>query len=280
MKKSFFLLIALFLFVITSNDTLADIGPEPGYHHVSSTQEISNPDDFNEIYFIGKTYGPVGTVGPYIIKKNEVLKTGYKFHTLIIYWAPKSYIDSVGIANIKTGKVSIPGDCQGGCFEDRISDANVHIITDKLESDITGSISSILVKDSDPLIKNRLIYKVVKLNDGSFKFVRVKQILSYNNGQPDLVKNFEVNINNSAECIKINKNLTIGDGEDDITNIEVKKLQSFLTNNNYLSAGITGFFGNLTKKAVIKFQRANKISPTGFIGLTSRNKISKLTSCF
>ncbi len=66
-------------------------------------------------------------------------------------------------------------------------------------------------------------------------------------------------------------------------NKNVKVLQQFLNANGYTVAksgpGSKGFetnyFGPATKKAVIAFQKANKISTTGTVGPLTRNAITK-----
>jgi len=59
---------------------------------------------------------------------------------------------------------------------------------------------------------------------------------------------------------------------------DVKWLQEFLINQGvYPEALVTGYFGNLTRKAVIVFQRKFGISPAmGYVGSITRNKIKEL----
>jgi len=89
--------------------------------------------------------------------------------------------------------------------------------------------------------------------------------------------------NNPGE--KINQNLYLG-----MQNNQVKYLQEFLKTQGqsiYPEGLITGYFGILTKNAVIRFQNkyADEIlhpldlfSGTGFVGLLTRNKINQLIS--
>ena len=82
---------------------------------------------------------------------------------------------------------------------------------------------------------------------------------------------------------KITQNLYFG-----MQNQQVSYLQEFLKNQGesiYPEGLITGYFGTLTKNAVIRFQNkyANEIlypldltSGTGFVGLSTRNKINQL----
>ncbi|PIZ87091.1 hypothetical protein COX93_02190 [Candidatus Nomurabacteria bacterium CG_4_10_14_0_2_um_filter_30_12] len=61
------------------------------------------------------------------------------------------------------------------------------------------------------------------------------------------------------------------------TNKEVSTLQDFLQSNGYLNSEQTGYFGLLTRKAVKSFQKANNISPTGYVGPVTKAKIKALS---
>lgn len=61
---------------------------------------------------------------------------------------------------------------------------------------------------------------------------------------------------------------------------DVMLLQDFLNDAGYLGAdSVTGFFGRLTEKAVIRFQSANGLTatPPGFVGAGTRTKIKELS---
>lgn len=55
----------------------------------------------------------------------------------------------------------------------------------------------------------------------------------------------------------------------------VMALQSFLVSKGYLTGIVDGKFGPKTKAGVIKYQKANKISPTGFVGPLTFASINK-----
>ncbi|HRZ29438.1 MAG TPA: peptidoglycan-binding domain-containing protein [Candidatus Paceibacterota bacterium] len=74
-------------------------------------------------------------------------------------------------------------------------------------------------------------------------------------------------------------------------NNEVKKLQEFLSSlsNIYPEKLVTGYFGNLTKQAVMRFQLKYKnkilepiglLKPTGYVGELTLNKINELNGCY
>lgn len=58
---------------------------------------------------------------------------------------------------------------------------------------------------------------------------------------------------------------------------QVRELQQTLTNLGFYNGPITGYFGNLTKTAVIKFQKTNNIAPAaGYFGPISKAKLNQL----
>lgn len=75
------------------------------------------------------------------------------------------------------------------------------------------------------------------------------------------------------------QNLKLGDNNDD-----VKRLQVFLNNHGFSIAlsgpgspgNETSYFGLLTQKALIRFQTANNISPTGFFGPITRTLVNSM----
>ena len=76
----------------------------------------------------------------------------------------------------------------------------------------------------------------------------------------------------SAPCPTFSHNLYMGI-RDQIVSGEVTSLQSFLVAQGYLSVAPTGYFGPLTMRAVINFQRDNGVSTTGFVGMQTRAHI-------
>ncbi len=82
--------------------------------------------------------------------------------------------------------------------------------------------------------------------------------------------------NGQFSCSSIITNLSYG-----MKNTEVRCLQEFLKSRGaeiYPEGLITGYFGQLTKNAVIKFQEKNGVifPGTGFVGVLTRNKINPI----
>ena len=59
---------------------------------------------------------------------------------------------------------------------------------------------------------------------------------------------------------------------------DVSALQTFLAADPtiYPEGLVTGYFGNLTRAAVIRFQQQYRVPPTGFVGPLTRAKINQL----
>jgi len=75
-----------------------------------------------------------------------------------------------------------------------------------------------------------------------------------------------------STCVIFNQNLSLGDGEGDNLAGEVKKMQEYLRAKSYYTLTPTGFFGKITKNAVMNLQ-ANNIKgypPTGNWGPETR----------
>lgn len=86
---------------------------------------------------------------------------------------------------------------------------------------------------------------------------------------------FSFSFASDASCV-VSANVGIKNS-DAQTAGDVTRLQNFLTSNGYLAEGnISGYFGELTLAAVKAFQAANGIDTTGFVGPSSRAKISSV----
>lgn len=76
-------------------------------------------------------------------------------------------------------------------------------------------------------------------------------------------------------CFSLDENLYLG-----INNKpKVMCLQEFLKSQGsdiYPESLVTGYFGNLTRSAVVRFQKRHSIFQTGFVGLLTRSKINSL----
>ncbi len=59
---------------------------------------------------------------------------------------------------------------------------------------------------------------------------------------------------------------------------QVMLLQTMLIEKGYMTGEATGFFGVVTLKAVKDFQRANNITPTGFVGPLTRAQLMKISA--
>ncbi len=74
----------------------------------------------------------------------------------------------------------------------------------------------------------------------------------------------------SVVCVKFIRGLGVGSRGSDVS-----ALQAMLSEKGYLSTNPTGYFGTMTKAALIKFQSENGIRGTGYMGELSRGLANK-----
>jgi len=80
-----------------------------------------------------------------------------------------------------------------------------------------------------------------------------------------------------AKCFVSDKELSIGDGEgDDGFAEDVRRLQEFLREKGHLKYKSTGYFGKLTRAAVVAFQKASGIPQNGMFDDETREKAHAL----
>lgn len=78
-----------------------------------------------------------------------------------------------------------------------------------------------------------------------------------------------------TQCFVTNSELSFGDGEGSEI-AQVRRLQDFLREKGYLKIKSTGWFGKLTKSAVIAFQKANGLAQTGDFDSATKDKAHSL----
>lgn len=80
-----------------------------------------------------------------------------------------------------------------------------------------------------------------------------------------------------AQCFVSDKNLSLGDGDQDDSQEDVRRLQEFLREKGYFTAKkSTGYFGKITRLSLLNFQREIGIAQTGELDTTTRVKIQNL----
>lgn len=91
-----------------------------------------------------------------------------------------------------------------------------------------------------------------------------------------LQKQLEELRKNQIQCSLADVDLSIGDGEDDGLKEYVKSLQSLLKEKGYFTAGVTGYFGKITRTAVYSFQKNLGLNQTGMADAALRAKVREL----
>ncbi|MFH1589203.1 MAG: hypothetical protein ABIB43_01405 [archaeon] len=221
MKKNVFLIMAIFGILVAS---LVSADVIPGNSHpLSKCVEIVNLNEFSDIYLIGYITGPmVENYETYIIEPDKCLTMGYKFNTLKILAAEKSYVDSVGIENINPfSKVLIKDirlnkdlncyydasnnlspclDSIEGWYEEELSDEKFY--TSEIEISPYGG----YVDEDNPLIKLEIEYSIAGFSDDKLVLYKSKETSKYNNGQSDKVEVFDKPTTNNQEPINSEPN--------------------------------------------------------------------------
>jgi peptidoglycan hydrolase-like protein with peptidoglycan-binding domain len=76
-----------------------------------------------------------------------------------------------------------------------------------------------------------------------------------------------------VQCLTFLNNIFVGQSNNDVTN-----LQTFLSAKGYVdSSNITGYFGSITRQAVVGFQADNDLPQTGYVGPLTRQVIHNLS---
>lgn len=80
-----------------------------------------------------------------------------------------------------------------------------------------------------------------------------------------------------AECFVADKDLSLGDGDQDGLQDDIRRLQDFLREKGYFSLQkSTGYFGKITRISLMNFQRETGIAQSGEFDMTTRAKIKTL----
>lgn len=80
-----------------------------------------------------------------------------------------------------------------------------------------------------------------------------------------------------SACFVSDKDLSIGDGEDDGLTADINRLQGFLKEKGYSNYKPTGYFGKMTRASLVAFQKAQGVAATGEFDAATRAKAHALT---
>ena len=104
-------------------------------------------------------------------------------------------------------------------------------------------------------------------------------LLIMNNGEMNVYAlngDVDNNTNNTNVCVNLSYSMRKG-SRDVNTNNEVTKLQEALVQMGYMSQDPSGYFGNATYAAVQRFQSANSLISSGYVGTYTRSAIQSVT---
>jgi len=118
----------------------------------------------------------------------------------------------------------------------------------------------------------------------AFVFANTSTSSSYSNYSEEqlisliakLQKQLEEVRKNKIQCNITDMDLSIGDGEQVTEKEYVKNLQNFLKEKGYFTVVATGYFGKITRTALINFQKASGIESSGELNASTRAFIKTL----
>lgn len=165
MKTLSYYFLIFFLFI--NRIIFCDVIPENS-HYVDKCVKIINTDDFNDIYFIGYVPNPLISFDSYIINPSECLSKGYKFNSFEI-WA------------ITKGDLS----------EQDVLLLDIPNIDGAVKSNIDIDPYKGYVHDSIPIESITEYYRILGFTWNNFVLYKWKEIVTFNDGQPDSVKYYE-----------------------------------------------------------------------------------------
>ena len=159
MKKSQVIAAIGILFVmnpLSSADVIV-----PNTHPVQCCSKIVNTGDFPDIIVIGYISAITGGSDRYVVNQDSCLTKGYKFNGFYLLWTPKSYFDSVGLANLP-----IDDFIKGlGKKTSGAADSRLHLFTNSL------TIGSYIVPDSNKLVSVEWVYKLYVSGSNIFLYL-------------------------------------------------------------------------------------------------------------
>lgn len=86
------------------------------------------------------------------------------------------------------------------------------------------------------------------------------------------IKIQELEKNKAQNCFVSNSDLSLGDGEGGVLTNDVRKLQDFLREKRFFQYKSTGYFGKLTKTALISYQTSIGVTGSGEFDAATREK--------
>ncbi len=130
----------------------------PNTHQVDVCAKVTNLEHYPSIVIIAQDTGPSGGPGDIsIVQSGECMPSkSYKFDSLKFYWADKSYVDSVGLSNLK----QIDSASQDSSS---INDVNVHFISSSIRT------SSYSTDNSNPITHEDIDYTLAQNAAGQFE---------------------------------------------------------------------------------------------------------------
>lgn len=160
MKNSICILLVLLSFSLLCLPAFADILP-PNSHYVERCVKITNLEQYPSIVVLTQDIKLMGgdEQALSIARAGQCLPSpAYKFDTYKIYWAEKSYVDSIQWQSLKLKNASYE--------ESSIDDSNIHFITSSIRTN--GGYAD----NSNPATKEEISYVLEKDSAGQYGLVK------------------------------------------------------------------------------------------------------------
>jgi hypothetical protein len=160
-------LLFILSFLLAREISYCDIIPENS-HKVNKCVKIINADDFPEYCLLGYILYPTGRhIGTYRINSKTSLWKGYKFNTLNILAVKKDYLAKKNL------------DTTNWLMDRNALKSSIYI-------DSEGGYES----NDNPISSIDEYYKIAGFTDTSVVLYKCKELLSFINGQPALIKTY------------------------------------------------------------------------------------------
>lgn len=132
---------------------------QPNTHTIVRCATIGNLDDFPDIEVIG-AYSEVNSAGikRYLVENNVCLHMGYKFGDFNLVWVAKAYLESQGLENLPLDELFPVISAK------KRSSAGAAVQMGLIP--VEGVLFSSPVSDSNPIIKEALVYNLMNSSSG------------------------------------------------------------------------------------------------------------------
>lgn len=134
---------------------------QPNTHTVARCATIGNLDDFPDIAVVGAFTNTSCVIADrYLVKSDSCLRQGYRFGSFCLVWVAKPYLETQGLANLPIAEL-LPSISAKKRVVAGVA-AQMGLIP------IEGTIFSSAVPDSNPIVKEKLVFSLTMNSASGF----------------------------------------------------------------------------------------------------------------